>query len=76
MAIAWQRSEEIHDHARQLLSLLGGEQRRLVEGVRQMLELLAETSAAQDLDASGCQTLLTRTGARIADYLSINLAAI
>lgn len=69
-----QRSEEIHEHARQLLSLLGGEQQRLVEGVRQMLELLAETSAAQTLDASACQALLTRTGARIADYLSINLA--
>ena len=68
-----QRSEEIHEHARQLLSLLGGEQQRLVEGVRQMLELLAETSAAQALDAPACQALLTRTGARIADYLSINL---
>ena len=69
-----QRSEEIHDHARQLLGLLGGEQQRLVEGVRQMLELLAETPAAQDLDASACQTLLTRTGARIENYLTINIA--
>ncbi|WP_434621558.1 ATP-binding protein [Azospirillum sp. B2RO_4] len=68
-----QRSEEIHDHARQLLSLLGGEQKRLVEGVRQMLELLAETPAAQDLDAPACQSLLSRTGARIPDYLTITL---
>lgn len=68
-----QRSGEIHDHARQLLGLLGGEQQRLVEGVRQMLELLAETPAAQSLDASACQTLLTRTGRRIPDYLTINL---
>lgn len=69
-----QRSEEIHDHARQLLSLLGGEQQRLVEGVRQMLELLAETTSAQTLDATRCQALLTRTAKRIPDYLTINLA--
>nr|WP_222528282.1 ATP-binding protein [Azospirillum sp. 412522] len=69
-----QRSEEIHEHARQLLGLLGGEQVRLVEGVRQMLELLAETSAAQSLDAAACQELLARTGKRIPEYLTINLA--
>jgi len=68
-----QRSEEIHEHAQQLLSLLGGEQQRLVEGVRQMLELLAETTSAQTLDATGCQALLTRTAARIPDYLTVNL---
>ncbi|CAO3426299.1 ATP-binding protein [Azospirillum endophyticum] len=69
-----QRSAEIHDHARHLLGLLSGEQQRLVEGVRQMLELLAETSAAQSLDASACQALLARTGKRIPEYLTINLA--
>jgi PAS domain S-box-containing protein len=69
-----QRSEEIHDHALQLLSLLGGEQQRLVEGVRQMLELLSETTSAQTLDATRCQALLTRTATRIPDYLTVNLA--
>ncbi|PGH55657.1 hypothetical protein CRT60_20490 [Azospirillum palustre] len=68
-----QRSDEIHEHAQQLLSLLGGEQQRLVEGVRQMLELLAETTSAQTLDAAGCQALLTRTAMRIPDYLTVNL---
>lgn len=69
-----QRSEEIHDHALQLLSLLGGEQQRLVEGVRQMLELLSETTSAQTLDATRCQALLMRTATRIPDYLTVNLA--
>ncbi|MFP5512918.1 MAG: PAS domain S-box protein [Alphaproteobacteria bacterium] len=67
------RSVEIHDHARQLLGLLGGEQQRLVEGVRQMLALLAETPEAQSLDAAACQKLLARTRMRLPDYLTINL---
>ncbi|WP_448206353.1 ATP-binding protein [Azospirillum sp. sgz302134] len=69
------REEEIRGTALQLLGLLGGEQQRLVEGVRQMLSLLAETRAARDLDAVQCQELLERTRRRIPHYLTINLAS-
>ncbi|WP_109107028.1 PAS domain S-box protein [Azospirillum sp. TSO35-2] len=67
------RKWEIHSSAQQLLGLLGGEQQRLVEGVRQTLALLAETQVARDLDARGCQDLLERTRRRIPDYVTINL---
>jgi len=70
-----ERTAEIHDTALQLLGLLVGEQQRLVEGVRQMLSLLAETDAARDLDPAACGTLLERTRQRLPGYLTVNLAA-
>lgn len=69
------REAEIHNTALHLLGLLGGEQQRLVEGVRQTLALLAETRVARDLEPLGCQDLLERTGRRVPDYLTINLTA-
>ncbi len=68
------REAEIRAGALQLLGLQGGEQQRLVEGVRQTLSLLAETPAARELDAVQCQSILERTGQRIPRYLTINLA--
>ncbi|HYG88757.1 MAG TPA: PAS domain S-box protein [Azospirillum sp.] len=67
------REAELHSSSLHLLGMLGGEQQRLVEGVKQLLSLLAETRAARELDAEQCQDLLERTGRRIPGYLTVNL---
>ena len=68
------REEEVYRTALHLLGLLGGEQRRLVEGVRNTLSLLAETRAARELDGGACQNLLERTRPQLPDYLTLSVA--
>ncbi|MBP2312831.1 PAS domain S-box protein [Azospirillum soli] len=68
------REAEVYRTALHLLGLLGGEQRRLVEGVRNTLSLLAETRAARELNGGVCQGLLERTRPQLPDYLTIYLA--
>ncbi len=67
------REEEIRQEARRILDLAEAEQKRIVDGIHNVLIALTETSLGR-MDPATCRQTLGRIKDRYPDYLAINAA--